>query len=44
MVSSEEAVSRSSRRQELITLIQHSGGFIASTPTGGTGGLRLAEG
>ena len=39
IVSPEEAISRSSRRQELITLIQHSGGSVpAAQPA-----LRLAE-
>jgi twitching motility protein PilT len=46
IVTPEEAIARSSRRQELTTLVQHSGGQVQSEPSGsaaGTGaGLRLA--
>ena len=42
IVDSDEAIARSSRREELITLVQHSGGSITSQPAGAPT-LRLAE-
>jgi twitching motility protein PilT len=44
IVSPEEAIARSSRRQELITLVQHSGGYIPPHALGGKApALRVAE-